>query len=537
MPKPPADFDALIAKLGGKPRSPTEAKPGGEPSLPAENAPPLHENLRKVLAADWSEVSPFKLGGSWPLWGLYFLGGHVTPGPRPFSTLGHWDGGNYTLFVYDFGSPDPAVYSFDHENFDDATGTIRSSRRVAPSLSGLLKALKSERPKPKPTKRQAAMLRELPALEFSDKKHYAPALVAHDRSFALMRLGGLALVTLREDGSTERELLPLPDGIVHAIALGAGRLALTLSTRDNPPAILVFERQASGEWTPSAPLVLPEGAAPRVFDPDSIVLRGDELAVACAEREGFRRPIAFYRRAGAGDWRLESTLHTPPFGAEGLSEHHLHVARLGFGERLALGDRHGVTGGQHLVYLLERDERGGRDERDKPGAWRPICALPLRSLLRNLRAEEPFSDVAIEGSRAIIGVGRDPAKVAGLKNVSVEPYENGVGAAYVLKRDAAGAWVQTACLKPKRVAAHARFGSRVALEGGTLLAASVGATSGSTAVTLLEPSAKGAWGYLAQLPPRRTQGAPSTLAFTSQGLLFEYDVSTDSVFVHQLARG
>ncbi len=172
-----------------------------------------------------------------------------------------------------------------------------------------------------------------------------PTLVAHDRSFALTRRGGIALVTQREDGSAAREHLSL------------------------------------------------------------------------------------YRRAGAGDWRLESTLRAPPFGAEGLSEHHLHVARLGFGERLALSECYGITGGQHLAYLLERDG----------GTWRPACALALRSLLRDWRADEPFSHVAIEGSRAVVGVGRDRAKAAGVKNATVEPYENGVGAAYVLDRDAAGA--------------------------------------------------------------------------------------------------
>ncbi len=77
----------------------------------------------------------------------------------------------------------------------------------------------------------------------------------------------------------------------------------------------------------------------------------------------------------------------------------------------------------------------------------------------------------------------------------------------------------------------------MALEGGTLLVASVGATSGSTAVTLLEQSAKGAWRYLAQPPPRRTKGAPATLALTSPGLVFEDDASSDAVFVHQIARG
>ena len=118
--------------------------------IPAEFAPdsskPIHENLQRAFAANLLKDGPLKASfkGGWEIW-LYqpYLGG-VSGKTKKWVALGHADGGNYTVVTFDYADEDPAVYLFDHEDFDDTNDQPKSWRRLAPSLSSFIGSLKPE---------------------------------------------------------------------------------------------------------------------------------------------------------------------------------------------------------------------------------------------------------------------------------------------------------------------------------------------------------------------------------------------------------
>ena len=130
-------IDKALAKLKLSPPATFTPAPG-----------PIHADIQRAFACDLLRDGPLKASfrGGWEVQLYRPSLGAPRGAKRQWLSLGEYDGGNYNVFVFDFGSPDPKVYRFDHEDFDEASDAPRSFIQLAPSLSSFLGALRPESP-------------------------------------------------------------------------------------------------------------------------------------------------------------------------------------------------------------------------------------------------------------------------------------------------------------------------------------------------------------------------------------------------------
>jgi hypothetical protein len=243
-------------------------------------------------------------------------------------------------------------------------------------------------------------------------------------------VGGTRVATFVRDGTTwsQHDLLATP---ADSVALsGDTLLVASLALPSGTPNVYVRD---NGTWVPQATLVGDQ--AGEILG--VVALDGDVAAAVAYLPVGHDVQIFvhFYHRSGTA-WTLESTV---PAGVS-----------LGIPTLLL------ATSGQ--TVLVGSTDAVDAYVRDASGTWSPQGTLdPLVTF-------SPGS-VAIDGDRAVVGAPGDTV-----------PGATAAGTAYVFERSG-GAWSRTDHVADPNATYDERFGTSVALEGGTLIAGAPGAVT------------------------------------------------------------
>ncbi len=424
----------------------------------APGDPEVHPFLRRVITA-LAGGGPYRAKlGSWEIWsyapalaGLHGKGGR-------YLELGHADGGNYTVFVYDFGAENPSVYRYDHECFDEETEQPTSATRLSASFATFVGKLRPEVKKKPPAKKAARFLEATSTVALGrSARHFAlaPGRMVVDAYAEPRRC------VLERDGEDWKQDATLPVGSLPSLlAFDGMRLVSQLSG-----GIEVAERQPDGTWKRHA-LPLPAQAwTPR------FALAGDLLALSVSV--GGATTVHLYTPV-EGRWELCQELAEDDrfFGAK--------VAVNRRGEVLVVG------GAGHYLYAPAH----GSWTRAPVPEWEPL--FPGWS-------PPPISAAALGDELLVLGSARDGLDAPGWDTASSGREVQASGTVYIAER-AGPAWGALRPLKVDKPRRGEGFGRFLALQDGLLMVVAQLGRAPLQRARLFARAADGSWVLRAQLP-------------------------------------
>ena len=267
----------------------------------------------------------------------------------------------------------------------------------------------------------------------------------------------------------------LGQGYGQSLAVGNGEVIVgeALNTM-TPGYVYVYRKDADGAWTEAERLGASNSAVGDHFG-RSLALTGNHLLVGSTTLE----TIYVFEKDEADNWTEIQTLQAAD-GAEG-----------DFVGRLAAVDDDRVlmatwahAEARGAVYVLHRDAT--------TGSWSEEAKL----MGSDIEPDDWFGmALAIEGNVALIGT---PQK------------DGNTGAAYVFRRDASGAWTETAKLTGANTAQNSRFGQSVAVrDDRALIGASTHQRGLGTVFVYTYDESSGEWEAGRTLKPF-DGGAPGT---------------------------
>jgi choice-of-anchor B domain-containing protein len=289
------------------------------------------------------------------------------------------------------------------------------------------------------------------------------------RRSARLSVVGLLFLTAPAAGAQtfRREGAPPPPaiGLGTAVAAGDGEVYVArpglVVGFPMPPAetgaIHVFRRGAQGAWTEAAAVTARDGAVGDGFGM-ALAVDGSWMAVGAPNVAEGRGAVYVFERDAAGRWTERAKLGGA--AGDGLGS----AVAVGGGVLLAGAPGHGEQRGAVVVY--RRDPRSG--------AWTEHSRLTGSAAASGDRFG---SSLALSGDRAAVGA---PGQLGGA--IFGPQAQIRAGAAFVFRRDAAGAWSEEARLAVADDSTARAFGTALLLGADELLASSPIAGGGAGAV-------------------------------------------------------
>jgi hypothetical protein len=281
----------------------------------------------------------------------------------------------------------------------------------------------------------------------------------------------------------------------------------------NSGAVYVFKRDANGDWIQDAYLKASNAEANDWFGV-SVAISGSTIVVGAWSEDSNQTTITnadslassnnsatdsgavyVFKRDGNGDWIQDAYLKAS--NAEGGD---------GFGVSVAISGSTIVVGAyfedSNQTTITNTDGSASTDnsatdsgavyvfKRDANGDWIQDAYLKAS----NAEPNDYFGiSVAISGSTLVVGAHGEASNQTTITNADGSASSNNSasnsGAVYVLKRDAAGDWIQDAYLKASNAGANDNFGTSVAISGSTLIVGANGEDSNQTTITNADGSA------------------------------------------------
>lgn len=387
---------------------------------------------------------------------------------NPYLFLGHADGGNYTVFIRDYGKANPAVYICDStDEWDEKDNSPRSGTKLA-LLAEFIKKLRAE-VKPKIV-RPAAITAPGPVLEqLGVVEGVGRTLALHDS--ALLFLRGAEIVRVDVEGGHLVECMlgekPCPNEHGATFLIDADNVVVGWPEADKS-ITLAFRRRIDGGWTEwqrqHMPRARPDGQAGFSEGMSLCAVSGDRLVLSdhARQRVGFVQVFRYGER-----WQLDATFEIPPTDGDG--------------EILA------ALRGDRLVYVGAVGAPAVREHRD--GAWHaiPVTMTAGQVVSRALDVTDEHIVLGAPMSSTYLDEHGWPSGRSERPNS---------GMVVVLER-AAGGYVLRQHLKNQDGViagiAEERLGSKVTLAGSCLIATGNNDKAKTVSVTLFVKAADGRW--------------------------------------------
>ncbi|MCA9262638.1 MAG: hypothetical protein KDA60_02270 [Planctomycetales bacterium] len=313
-----------------------------------------------------------------------------------------------------------------------------------------------------------------PALTFPNLERFAPGTDTHRFLTEISVNNGLTVIRPRDENTVylyERDSLghwnstgqltdPERSFLGETVHTDGSTIAInTISTGSRWPTVSLYRKNELGDWARATDIATPLSILPPFGG--QLVIQGDTLAVGSS----VAGEAWVYRENSVGQWDLESALRLPP--AISIGNDPVGLTTLAFDEStLLVGierlDYAGQDSGLVLVY-----------ERDAENAWSFSQTLEPADLQPNDRFG---TSVTVSGNVAVVG----------------SPGAHANRFAYVFERDAEGLWAETATLWADEGLFGDFFGSSVAMDENRLL---VGAkhAGNNGAVYIYERTESGDW--------------------------------------------
>lgn len=375
--------EAILSALASKGY---EVPPGFSPSDKSH----VHANVQRAFSANLTKDGNLKASFTGrELWMYEPRLGGVAGKKRPYLFLGHADGGNYTVFTWDFEKPNPAIYvcdstdEWDADNEEPARGT-----KLAPSLAAFLKKLGPELPPPKQTKsksKKSKKSKSKDAPAFADPLVVAEGvslLACGDHCVLFKENEELVLAEYVDDATHLHRLGPSP--ISSGLFAVDAKNIVCASAQDDAKVELHFYRRGSDSWGDVQSLVV-EGPANGVIG--GFAVGGDFMA--------FGWPGKAPRKEG--DVSLPGVFKVLRFDGAWMSDAHFEEdasVETWFGAHVAFD----ATGDKTRMALASWNaphvyEREGE-------AWKPVpLEYPRES-------DNTISSIDIHGDLVVIGCER-----------------------------------------------------------------------------------------------------------------------------------
>lgn len=322
-------------------------------------------------------------------------------------------------------------------------------------------------------------------------------------------------------GSAETKLAP-PDPVTNGIFGSTSAVDGDVAVFGAPNADVqsgaayVYVR-SGGAWTLSSRLTASSPSPSRQFG-SAVAVSRDTVFVGAWKDDGYAGSVYVFTRNAAGAWTQRQRLTA----SDSSNDLRFGVAVAMSGDTAvvgAAGDA-GVAAFSGAAYVFVRDAGGVWKERQKLKA----SDLALRDFFG--------ASVAISGGTAVVGAPR------------IVPPVPTPGVAYVFQRDAAGAWTERGRLTATDGAAGQGFGSSVAVSGDTVVVGAAGNDGSRGAAYVFGPDAAGTWTERQRL--RASDAAMHDRYGTSVavsggtmlvGAVDDADAGSQSGSVYVLARG